>query len=436
MAKKAAGSLRLERMPLGKLNAAHYNPREIGKRELDGLRESLREFGLLQPVVWNRRTGRVVGGHQRLAVLLADGETETDVAVVDLDEARERALNVALNSPAIAGRFTEGVRELLLQIERDTPELSQRLEMPLLRDELDSHFGLQPRDVAETPQVPVPRKPKTRKGDLWKLGRHRLLCGDATVPGDVEKALGDLDDVALVFTSPPYADVRDYGGGVDLSTKHLAQFLPAWGLARLLVLDFGLLRRANEVLCYWEDYVQAARAAGLKFLAWNVWDRGQPWTVGQQIAMFPVEHEWLLVFGRDRFEVKHTVRNKSEGMRTNITDREKDGTLTRKRPKRIRARRARRALGSVVRVAPQIGGVSGHVATFPVALPSAYIEACTDEGQVVADPFLGSGTTILAAEQTGRVGVGVEIDPGYCEVSVARWEKLTGKKAERVRAGA
>lgn len=433
MSKKAEGTLKLERVPISKLNAAPYNPREIGKRELAGLRESVREFGLLQPIVWNRRTGRVVGGHQRLAVLVADGATETDVAIVDLDEASERALNVALNSPSIAGRFTEGVRELLLRIERETPELSQRLEMPLLRDELDAHFGVEPRETTETPQVAVPKKPKTKKGDLWKLGRHRILCGDSTVPGQVELALGDLDEVALLFTSPPYADLRDYGGA-DLSPKRLSQFLPAWGgVSRLLCVNLGLVRRANEVLPYWEEYVASARAAGLKFLAFNVWDRGQPWSLGQQTAMFPTEHEWVFVFGRDRFEVKHTVRNRSEGMRTGITDRQKDGSLQRKKPKRIRARRA---LGSVFRSPPAIGSDTGHPAVFPVAFPSAYIEACTDEGQVVADPFLGSGTTILAAEQLGRTGVGIEIDPGYCDVSVARWEKLTGKKAERARAGA
>jgi ParB-like chromosome segregation protein Spo0J len=98
--------LLIETKSLAELTPAPYNPRQISPEALAGLRGSVERFGLVEPVVWNRRTGSVVGGHQRLKVLQAMGESSTQVIVVDLPEAEEKALNVALNSPSISGEFT------------------------------------------------------------------------------------------------------------------------------------------------------------------------------------------------------------------------------------------------------------------------------------------------------------------------------------------
>lgn len=114
-------------MPLAELKPAPYNPRRIGERALAGLTESVRRFGLVQPIIWNRATGHVVGGHQRVKALAATGAAEALVVVVDMPLTEEKALNVALNSPAIAGEFTVELQDVLDDVRRADEELYRAL---------------------------------------------------------------------------------------------------------------------------------------------------------------------------------------------------------------------------------------------------------------------------------------------------------------------
>ena len=123
----------IKRMPLVELKPAGYNPRTISDKALAGLTKSFERFGLVQPIIWNRKTKHVVGGHQRLKVLLAKGEKECDVVVVSLSLSEEKALNVALNSPEIGGEFTADLDALLAEIAEGTPELYDELLLDELR---------------------------------------------------------------------------------------------------------------------------------------------------------------------------------------------------------------------------------------------------------------------------------------------------------------
>lgn len=114
--------MNIKRMRIDELRPAAYNPRVISDEAMDGLRFSIKRWGLVEPVVWNRRTGNVVGGHQRLKVLMEEGVEETDVVVVDLEISEEKALNVALNSGTIAGKFTDGLRTILSEIDLEPIE--------------------------------------------------------------------------------------------------------------------------------------------------------------------------------------------------------------------------------------------------------------------------------------------------------------------------
>ncbi|MBU1073607.1 ParB N-terminal domain-containing protein, partial [bacterium] len=202
--------LNLERKRIADLTPAPYNPRTISSDALAGLQASVDRFGLVEPVVWNRRTGHVVGGHQRLKALEALGETETQVVVVDLDEAEEKALNVALNSPSIAGEFTPELHTLLAEIEAAMPDLADALrfddlaaELKHLLSDLAPEDGLtSPDDVPEPPEEPI-----TRPGDLYVLGGHRLVCGDSGDP-EVLARLMDGQQAALYATDPPYQPVE------------------------------------------------------------------------------------------------------------------------------------------------------------------------------------------------------------------------------------
>ena len=126
---RPATQMKLLCKQLSELVPAPYNPREISEAALRGLRESIHRYGLVEPIIWNERTGNVVGGHQRLLVLKADGVAETDVVVVDLPEVEEKALNVALNNPAIAGEFTQDVQAIIAELSRELPEVVEALRL-------------------------------------------------------------------------------------------------------------------------------------------------------------------------------------------------------------------------------------------------------------------------------------------------------------------
>jgi hypothetical protein len=192
-------------VPLVKLKPAPYNPRKIDRAALAGLAKSMERFGVVQPIIWNERSGYIVGGHQRLKVLERKKVREVAVVVVDLDETEERALNVALNSPHLAGEFTDGLQALLAEIQADDAALFSDLRFDALLAEVTEPVGLVDPDLV--PQLP--KTPVTQPGDLWRLGRHRLLCGDCRDAPSLARLFGGTR-VTLALTSPPYAQQRTY----------------------------------------------------------------------------------------------------------------------------------------------------------------------------------------------------------------------------------
>lgn len=166
---------------IDELQPAGYNPRHISPRAYAGLKASIERFGLVEPIVWNKRTGNLVGGHQRLKVLAEQKVTETIVVVVDLPETEERALNVTLNNPNIAGEFTADLQVILEDLNIEIPDAFTDLK-------LDELYILEPR---------------VKPGEIWQLGKHRVICGDATSADDVASLM--VGKIAqMVFTDPPY----------------------------------------------------------------------------------------------------------------------------------------------------------------------------------------------------------------------------------------
>ena len=175
--------MRIEQLPIADLHPAAYNPRKDlkpGDPEYEKLKRSLTEFGYVEPVIWNQTTGHVVGGHQRLKILEDLGETSVDCVVVELDETREKALNVALNK--ISGEWDQDKLALLiadLDASDFNAELTgfddaeiQQLIGSLDEDEVaDDDFDL---------TAALEAAAFVERGDIWTLGRHRLVCGDAT----------------------------------------------------------------------------------------------------------------------------------------------------------------------------------------------------------------------------------------------------------------
>lgn len=436
---------------LGDLPANPKNPRRVTDAKLGALKRSLAEFGDLSGVVFNRRSGQLIGGHQRQRVLPAKAQVVVTerfaeptaagtVALghvtvdgerfayreVDFDPARERAANIAANKGA-----GEWDLEQLGEWFRELNDLEFDLDLTMFDEaERQAFLAEAPGDGLTDPdEVPERAEPRCKTGDLWALGPHRLLCGDSTRAEDVDRLFG-AETAELCFTSPPYADQREYNGGKELSTEHLATFIrAAFGKAKLFAVNLGLSRKDGEVNQYWDDYIKEAKACGLKLLSWNVWDKGECGSIGNQTAMFGISHEWIFVFGAEKRALNRTVENKSAGYFANHNGhRQPDGSIKKSKDRIVGDFSQLKTIYSVA--AQKARDDIDHPARFPVEFPQGYIEACTNHGDWVYEPFSGSGSTLIACEKTGRRCFGMELDAHYCDVIIARWEAFSGKKAE------
>lgn len=456
------------------LRPAEYNPRSISPEALRGLGNSLETFGDLSGVTWNRRTGNLVCGHQRVQALgrryghglgIEDGAIRTPdgkafpVRIVDWDLDKEKAANIAANSPVISGEFTPGAVDILDDLAETMPDVFKDLRLAELREMLDF-----PDDALEQHEDDAPEKPGapvTRRGDLWHLGGHRLMCGDATHAEDVEQLMGGYE-AHMVFTDPPYGvsydpvnDDFEMIAGDDKRDDELAVGLLAPALKQ------AARHTAPDAAFYiWhasatrEDFTHAMRAAGLVELQYLIWAKPSivlgysdyRWShepcfyagkAGTRPAFYGGRDQgtvWRVGFTRER-EVSTVL---GPGML--LLD-GAGGTLylTPKVPKNRKLRRVRLGSGQSVRLEPDHGEKTvwevaremrmSHPTQKPVELARRALQNSSRPAEIVLDLFLGSGTTLIGAEATGRRCFGMELDPGYCDVVVRRWEALTGQKA-------
>jgi DNA modification methylase len=368
------------------------------------LEKSLERFGVVEPIIWNRTSGHVVGGHQRLKVLRARKVTETLVVVVELDDVDEKALNVALNSPKLAGEFNVKLHDLLIEIEASRKELFDALRLGELRSGLVAPIGrTDPDDVPDLPEA----TPKTHPGDLYLLGRHRLLCGDSTSAADHARLL-ESDCVEALVTDPPYG--VDYAG-IDGSRKKIANDARsdyrAWFASWLSLIAWA--PKATFFVCMSGLELHNLRLAlddcGYKFGDYLVWvknaavlTRKDYNSKNEFIAFGGLEHEMVM------YGWPETHRFFGGKKRTTVLEYD--------RPTKSDL----------------------HPTMKPVALIEQLVADGSPSGGIVLDLFGGSGTTLIACERAGRSARLMELDPGYCDVIAQRWENFTGKKAELVRA--
>jgi DNA modification methylase len=272
---------------------------------------------------------------------------------------------------------------------------------------------------------------KVAPGDLFQIGEHRLLCGDSTKKEDVERVMGG-GNADFCFTSPPYADMRDYSGH-DVSIEKIASFIFASAeLCGFYAVNLGLKRQNGEIYPYWNQYIDAAKGVGFKFTAWNIWSRaGMGGSIANMSAIFPIEHEWIFIFGGSKDDVRATKKNKSAGLHTGISNRQKDGTTQKVKPKIVKEYGR---MGSVF-TSCYATGQKEHPAAFPLALPTEYINACSAENGSIYEPFSGSGTTMVACQNLNRKCRGIEISPDYCAVILQRmFDAFPGIEIRRINA--
>ena len=229
---------------ISELTPARYNPRKISSDALGRLTKSLSELGNLQPITWNAKTGNIVGGHQRLKCYSALGKDEVEVWAVWLDEAQEKAANIALNK--LSGEFDlPSLKDLLEEL--DTGEID--LDITGFGEDELADLMEQAKPEVEEDEVPeVPVEAITKPGDLWLLGEHRLLCGDATKESGLEKLMNG-NQANLLITDPPY--------GVSYSEKNkfLNAIAPANRIQKPIENDHMTAENMNE---FWDKVLKNA----------------------------------------------------------------------------------------------------------------------------------------------------------------------------------
>jgi DNA modification methylase len=334
---------------------------------------------------------------------------------------------------SIYARVTEqGLYQFIHDHDLDFAEFKQETDIPDIDiDKFEAsyfdtaQYGDDPENDNAVPEVN--ENPFTKLGDLIELGNHRLLCGDSTVKENVDRLM-DGEKAEFCFTSPPYSDQRDYNGKLELDPKHLAKFLDA--PCKLFAVNLGMCRKNGEVFPYWDNYIRYAKNKNMKFLSWNVWDRLEAGGIGNQTAMFEIDHEWIFIFG-ERKDLNRTVPH-SEATK----DKYKYGASTRRlksgelKDIELTKTHNKKQLATVSRIcllkARNVDNT--HPAMFPVELPVEYIKACSNEKDLIYEPFAGSGSTLIACEKTNRKCFMMELDPHYCDVIIKRWCDYTGNK--------
>lgn len=382
-------------MKLADLKPAPYNPRKISKQALAGLSASLHEFGDISGIVWNQRTGHLVAGHQRVELLKRKGEAvrivengnpyectlieehtghRYPVRIVDWSDAQEQAANIAANNPHIAGEFEQDALDKIIANlgQTDYAELLK----PLRIDELLSPKALQV-DEDEVPEPP--EEPITKPGDMWTLGEHRVLCGDCLA----ESAISDGEHFDLTLTDPPYNVGRAYTKATNDSLD--AEAYEAWCRQW-----FALCMATSDRLAFSCGHPNIRMWATIDRWHWMLcWYKGNA-MLGSPFGFS--NWEPILFYGKPHRPKGHDVIS--------------------------------------VPIVPN-ADLEAHDCPKQLGWGVKLLELLSEPHDSVLDPFLGSGTTLIAAEQLGRRCYGIEIEPRYVDCTVKRWEQLTGRKATR-----
>ena len=374
---------------------ADYNPRKDlkpGDAEYEKLKRSIEQFGYVEPVIWNKTTGRVVGGHQRLKVLMDMGMTEVDCVVVEMDEDKEKALNIALNK--ISGDWDKDKLALLIaDLQGADFDVSLTGFEPaeiddLFKDTLKDGVKDDDFDVGAELAQPTMTKPS----DIWTLGRHRLICGDSTKAETYDLLMGSTK-ANLVITDPPY-NVNYEGSAGKIKNDNMADdafynfLLDAYTQMHSAMADDASI------------YVFHADTEGLNF-------RRAFADAGFYLSGCCIWKKQSLVLGRSPYQWQHEpclYGWKKNGKHQWYTGRKETTIWEFDKPKKN----------------------GDHPTMKPIPLLAYPIMNSSMSNSVVLDPFGGSGSTLIACEQTDRICYTVELDEKFCDVIVKRYIEQVG----------
>ncbi len=390
----------IEKKNVSELLPAEYNPRKDlkpGDAEYEKLKRSIEQFGYVEPVIWNKTTGKVVGGHQRLKVLMDIGITEVECVVVEMSVEKEKALNIALNK--ISGEWDKDKLALLITDLQgadfdvsltgfEAAEIDSLFKATLQEGIKDDDF-----DVEEELKKPT----ITKAGDVWTLGRHTLVCGDSTKEETFALLMGD-SKANLVITDPPY-NVNYEGSAGKIKNDNMAD---------TVFYDFLLAAFQNTESVMADDasiYVFHADTEGLNF-------RKAFADAGFYLSGTCIWKKQSLVLGRSPYQWQHEpvlFGWKKKGKHQWYTGRKESTIWEFDKPKKN----------------------GDHPTMKPIPLLAYPIMNSSMSNTLVLDPFGGSGSTLIACEQSDRSCCTIELDEKFCDVIVKRYIEQVGS-AEKV----
>lgn len=391
-------------------------PGNARRGDLPTVRESVKTHGQYRSILVQESTGHIIAGNNTWQAMKDEGFINIDIEIIDVDDTTAKKINLMDNrANDLAGYDDQALADLL----NDIPDFEgtgfERQDLDALMAGLTTYGGFGHGSASEKPDDPI-----TQPGELIHMGDHRLMCGSCIDPAHLRHLMdGMLAD--LVVTSPPYNQELD-----SFKPSGMQKENPAWvqrmagayadSLPEPDYQDQQLQMFANVVeVCetdasffynhkirYRDKYALSPREWIDRSLHWSVrqeiiWDRSSSITLNAKMFMPVDERVYWLIRG-DKFHFNDKARIK--------------------------------AMGTIWRIAPH--AEIAESAPFPVELPQRCIVACAPAHGIVLDPYAGTGTTMVAAMNTGRACYMMEIDPGYCDVIVKRWQDLTGGTPERI----
>lgn len=417
--------MEIRKISVDKLKSADYNPRldlKPGDSEYEKLKRSLEEFGYVEPVIWNKRTGNIVGGHQRMKVMKQLGYTDVDCVVLDIDLTKEKALNIALNK--IGGDWDDSLLSALLKDLSDSgfDTSLTGFEMAEITELFDDESDIEEDEIPEVEQREEIQT-TSRVGDIWELGRHRLMCGDST---NLENTLKLLDGkkVDLYLTDPPYNVAVENSQGMTIQNDNMSDS----EFSKFLTSAFSCaekVMKAGSAYYIWHaespnGVFRATANANLgKVRQLLVWNKNS-FNMGRSDYQHKYEP---CLYGWKEGASHYFIDDRTQS--TVFEDKKLDINKLKKEEMRELLKEIYSDKISFDVISEDKPSKNGdHPTMKPLKLIARLVKNSSKIDDIVLDNFGGSGSTLITCEQLNRVCFSMELDPKYMDVIIKRYCNL------------